>query len=139
MEKGISALPHGALTASIVAIFIGVAFELLLSVLVRKRDEKTNKIVVVTDASGRPKQRFWWVPIPSAFGFALILPPSLTLGMAVGSVAAAVWHRFSNAEKGSYALFGEPLAAGFVAGEAIVGAILLPALAVLVEFLKSYI
>lgn len=127
MEKGVVALPHGALTASLVAIFIGIAFELLL--MVKK-----------SDGQGKQKQRFWWVPIPSALGFALILPPPLTLGLATGSVISAVWYKLSADEaKGSYALFAKPLAAGFVAGEAIIGAILLPVFGIILEMLKPYL
>ncbi|MFA5076600.1 MAG: OPT/YSL family transporter [Patescibacteria group bacterium] len=129
MEKGLSALPYGALTASIVAIGIGILFEILLAV--RKRDENGEK----TD-----KQRFWWVPIPSALGFALILPPFLTLGTALGAVVTAVWRKFSaSGEKGSLELFGAPVASGLIAGEVIVGAILLPVLALLMELIKPYL
>ncbi|MBI5211464.1 MAG: OPT/YSL family transporter [Elusimicrobia bacterium] len=122
MEKGLSFLPRGALHASIVAIAIGVLFELLLAV--RRRDARGN------DAS-----RFWWVPIPAALGFALILPASLNIGIAVGSVLSAIWHRFSPAEGGSFESYATPLASGLVAGEAMVGSILLPALAMVLEML----
>lgn len=111
MEKGLSYLPHGALDASIIAAAIGVIFELLSS-------------------------RFWWVPIPAALGFALILPASLNIGLAIGSVISAVWHRFSQAEDGSFELYATPLASGLVAGEAMVGSILMPALTMLLEFIK---
>jgi uncharacterized oligopeptide transporter (OPT) family protein len=124
MEKGLSYLPRGALTASIVAIIIGVLFELLLAV----RKKKPN---------GEEVSRFWWVPIPAALGFALILPPSLNIGVAVGSVISAVWRKFSPKEDGSYMLFAAPLASGLVAGEAIVGSILLPALAMLLGLFQK--
>ena len=124
MEKGLAALPHGALQASVVAILIGVGFELLLAV--RKRNDQ-----------GELVSRFWWVPIPSALGFALILPAPLNLGIAVGSVISAVWARLAPGAKGSFELYGAPLASGLVAGEAMVGAILLPALAVAVEWLHG--
>lgn len=128
MEGGLSALPHGALTASIIAVIIGVLFELLLSI--RRRDANGE----LTE-----KQRFWWVPIPSAVGFALILPPILTLGTAFGAVVTAVWRKFSSGEKGSCELFGAPLASGLIAGEAMVGAILLPLIAVLLELVRPYL
>ena len=121
MEKGLSYLPYGALKASIIAIFIGVLFELLLSF------KKTS-------AEGHETSRFWWVPIPAALGFALILPASLNIGIAIGSVISAVWNRFSPGEEGSYGLFAAPLASGLVAGEAMVGSILLPALAAVMQF-----
>lgn len=124
MKDGIGAMPAGALFASLIAIVIGVLFEILLAM--RKRDKAGNDV-----------QRFSWVPIPAALGFALILPAELTLALVTGSVIAAVWRKFSTKEDGSYSLFGAPLAAGLVAGEAIVGAILVPVLAIGVELLKS--
>ncbi|MCX5786569.1 MAG: OPT/YSL family transporter [Elusimicrobia bacterium] len=123
MEKGLSFLPHGALQASVIAIFIGVFFELLLAF------KKTNK-------QGHEVSRFWFVPIPAALGFALILPASLNIGMAIGSVISAVWHQFSPEEGGGFDLYATPLASGLVAGEAMVGSILLPALATVMEFVK---
>jgi uncharacterized oligopeptide transporter (OPT) family protein len=123
MEKGLSYMPHGALQASIIAIAIGVLFELLLAF--KKRDDKGNEV-----------SRFWLVPIPAALGFALILPATLNIGMAFGSVISAVWHRFSPGEGKSFDLYATPLASGLVAGEAMVGSILLPALATLMELVK---
>lgn len=124
MKDGIGAMPAGALFASLIAIVIGVLFEILLAM------RKSNK-------DGKDVQRFPWVPIPAALGFALILPAELNLGLITGSVIAAIWRKFSTKEDGSYSLFGAPLAAGLVAGEAIVGAILVPVLAIGVELLKS--
>jgi OPT oligopeptide transporter protein len=121
MEKGLSYLPQGALQASIIAIFVGIIFELLLAC--RK-----------TDSNGNSVCRFWWIPIPAAFGFALILPPSLNIAIAIGSVIAAVWRKFSPRTDGTYELFAAPLASGLIAGEAMVGSILLPVVALLMEF-----
>jgi hypothetical protein len=123
MEKGLHYLPHGALTASCYAIVIGVLFELLLSL--RKKDGVGNEV-----------SRFPWIPIPAAFGFALILPPSLTIATAVGCVLSAVWRKFSPKTGGSYDYFAAPVASGLIAGEAMVGSILMPALAMLLEWLK---
>ncbi|GEM_PF-674416 len=134
MEKGLSALPHGALTASLIAGLIGILFELML--MVRKRDSRGE---IMKDENGNTGARFWWIPIPSALGFALILPPPLTLGLAFGSVVAATWRKFSPSENGSYGLFCAPLAAGFVAGEAMVGAILLPVLGALVALVMAHL
>lgn len=125
MEKGTAALPPGALTASIIAIVIGILFELLLMARTREAD-------------GTERSRFWWVPIPSMFGFALILPPPLMIGIALGSTISWAWQKFSPKEDGSHALFNAPLAAGLVAGEAIVGAILLPLLGALVAFIMAH-
>ena len=120
MEQGLSALPRGALTASLIAAIIGVVFELLLAV--RKREE-----------DGSESARFWWVPIPSSLGFALILPPPLTIGIAIGSVFGTIWKKLAAPQEGgsSYELFAAPLASGLIAGEAIVASILLPALSAL--------
>jgi hypothetical protein len=123
MEKGLAYLPHGALQASIIAIFIGVLFEVLLAF------KKTNE-------KGHEVSRLWFVPIPAALGFALILPASLNIGMAVGSVISAVWRRFSPDEGGSFDHYAAPMASGLVAGEAMVGSILLPALAALMELIQ---
>jgi uncharacterized oligopeptide transporter (OPT) family protein len=121
MEKGLSFLPHGAVQASIAAIFSGVFFELLLAF------KKTNE-------KGHEVSRFWFVPIPAALGFALILPASLNIGMAIGSVFSAVWNRFSPDDGGSFDLYATPLASGLVAGEAMVGSILMPAMAAVMQF-----
>ncbi len=123
MEKGLSYLPYGALKASVIAVFIGIFFELLLSF--KKKDEKGNEIT-----------RFWWVPIPAALGFALILPASLNIGIALGSVFAFVWHKFSPGEGKSFDVYATPMASGMIAGEAMVGSLLLPALTALIELIK---
>ncbi len=134
MEKGVATLPKGALLASIIGAGLGVVMELLLMVRKRAADGTTFH-----DSAGNTRSRYWWVPVPSALGFALILPPTLTIAMAIGSVAAAAWHKFSQSEKGSYEMFAAPLAAGLIAGEAIVGAILVPLLGALVELLGPYL
>jgi hypothetical protein len=123
MEKGLSYLPHGAVTASIIAIIVGIIFELLLSV--RKINEKGQEVA-----------RFWWVPIPAALGFSLILPASLNIGTALGSVFSAVWNKFAPEEGGSFDLYATPMASGLVAGEAMVGSILMPALLAVMEWCK---
>lgn len=115
MEKGLGYLPHGALKASIVGIVLGVLFELLLAV--RKKNSNDS--------------RFWFIPIPAAVGFALILPPSLNIAVSIGAVTAAVWRKARPGETGSFELYAAPLASGLIAGEAIVGSILMPALAML--------
>ncbi len=122
MERGLDYLPHGALNASIIAIVIGIVFELLLSI--RKKDAEGNEV-----------SKFWFIPIPSALGFALILPASLNIGTAVGSVISAVWRKFQPGKDGTYELYAAPMASGLIAGEAMVGSILLPALAMLIDFL----
>ncbi|MBI5370140.1 OPT/YSL family transporter [Candidatus Uhrbacteria bacterium] len=134
MEKGLSALPHGALSASIAAALLGIIMEMLLAV--RKRDKSG---VIMLDEDGNERMRFWWMPIPSAVGFALILSPSLTIAIALGSVTSAAWKQFSKGKDGAFSLFARPMAAGLIAGEAIIGGILIPILGVLVELLKPYL
>ena len=120
MERGLGYLPHGALAASKVGIVLGVVLELLLAV--RKKDGEGS--------------RFWFVPIPAALGFALILPPSLNIAIAVGAVAAAAWRRAAPGADGSFERFAAPLASGLIAGEAVVGSILMPAVAMLLELIR---
>lgn len=134
MEKGAAALPHGALIASLIAIAIGIGLELLLAM---RRHDQEGKLV--HDEHGNEVARFPWLLIPSAFGFALILPPALTIAMALGSVISAAWKNFSPGLTGSFGLFGRPLAAGLIAGEAMVGAILIPVLGIILELLKPYL
>ncbi len=122
MEKGLSALPHGALQASIIAIVLGVGVELLLSLRTK-------------DTSGHDVQRFSWLPVPAAVGFSFILPPTISIALAVGSVISATWRTFSPGESHSYGRFAAPLAAGLIAGEAMVGAILIPLLVLLTQLL----
>ncbi len=122
MERGLGYLPHGALAASKIGIMIGVVFELLLAA--RKKNE-----------AGEEVQRFGFVPIPAALGFALILPPSLNIALALGAVIAAVWRKVSPGEEGSFDAYAAPLASGLIAGEAVVGSILLPATAMLLELI----
>lgn len=114
MEKGASGLPQGALNASIAAALIGVFLEVLMAF--RRKDKDGNEVM-----------RFPWVPVPSMIGFAMILPPSLTIATAAGSVVSAIW-RASSKKNGSYATYRLPLASGFLAGESIIGGVFLPAL-----------
>lgn len=120
MERGLGYLPYGALAWSKVGIVLGVVFELLLAV--RKKDGEGS--------------RFWFVPIPAALGFALILPPSLNIAIAVGAVVAAVWRKAAPGAEGSFERYAAPLASGLIAGEAVVGSILMPAVAMLLELLR---
>jgi uncharacterized oligopeptide transporter (OPT) family protein len=67
----------------------------------------------------------------------LILPPSLNIAIAIGSVFAAVWNNFSRDENGTFNLYSTPIASGLIAGEAIMGSIILPLVAILLEFTKT--
>lgn len=121
MERGLGYLPHGALAASKVGIVLGIVFELLHAV--RSKDGRGS--------------RFWFVPIPAALGFALILPPSLNIAIAIGAVTAAVWRKASSGgPEGSFERYAAPVASGLIAGEAMIGSILMPALAMLLELIR---
>ena len=120
MERGLGYLPHGALAASKVGIVLGVVFELLLAV--HKKDGTGS--------------RFWFVPIPAALGFALILPASLNIAIALGAVIAAVWRKAAPGPDGHFERYAAPLASGLIAGEAVVGSILMPVLAIVLEIIR---
>jgi len=125
MEKGTTGLPHGALNASILAMIAGIGLELLLG-------------MQKTDAAGERVQRFPWLPVPSAVGFAMILPPSLTVSMAIGSVISAIWRAFSPRADGTYQRYAAPLASGMLAGESIIGGVFLPLLAVISSYVLEH-
>ena len=49
---------------------------------------------------------------------------------------AAVWRKVAPGPEGSYESYAAPLASGLIAGEAVVGSILMPALAMLLELIR---
>jgi uncharacterized oligopeptide transporter (OPT) family protein len=102
MSKGISAFPPGALMWTIVASIAGVALALF-------------------------KDKFGWRWLPSAagFGFALILPGTLNLSMALGAVGAWVWQKYSPE---SFERNYVTVASGFIGGEALIAGLILPVL-----------
>jgi uncharacterized oligopeptide transporter (OPT) family protein len=106
LSKGFSALPRYALTAMIIASIAGIVVEIL-------RDK--------FDAG-------WvnWIPSIGAFGFALILPGELNIPMGLGAVAGFIWMKTS---RGSYERYAITVASGFIAGEAVLGGLVLPVLA----------
>lgn len=116
MSKGLAGLPYGALTASVVAAVVGVGLELLRGI------DRVGE-------DGTRTPRFGWIPVPASVGFAMILPSALTIALAGGSITAAAWRAFSKGENGSYALYATNLAAGLVAGESVMGGMLVPLLA----------
>jgi uncharacterized oligopeptide transporter (OPT) family protein len=103
LTKGFTALPGGALVAAGVAALAGVALALF---------------------EGRG--RFRYLPSAAALGFGLILPGLLTLPIAIGGVLAWIWQRRSPE---SFAKYRFTLAAGLVAGDAIVSGVVVPVLA----------
>ncbi len=103
LSHGLDALPPHALAATAAAVVIGVA------------------VAVVTDSS----QAWWvdWIPSVPAFGFALILPGVLNIPIALGGILGWAWLRWSRVTYERYAITA---ASGLIAGEAIVGGLLLP-------------
>lgn len=121
LEKGVSALPPYALSASLIAIVVGVVFEVLASV--RKNVGSTDEIT-----------RFPWIPSVTAICFALILPPFLSLPIALGSICGAIWKKM-NEEK--YHANNDSVAAGFIAGDAIVAGIFIPLVLALLQYVMT--
>jgi uncharacterized oligopeptide transporter (OPT) family protein len=102
MSKGISAFPPGALLWTVIAGIAGVAMTLL-------------------------KDKLNWTGIPSAagFGFALILPGTLNIPVALGAVMAWAWDRANPKSSADNCV---TLASGFIGGEALVAGLILPVL-----------
>jgi uncharacterized oligopeptide transporter (OPT) family protein len=102
MSKGISAFPPGALLWTVIAAIAGVL------------------IAVFKDKLG------WrWLPSAGGFGFALILPGTLNLPIALGAVIGWVWSKFWPE---SYERSYVTVASGFIGGEALIAGLLLPIL-----------
>lgn len=102
MTKGLGAFPKGALLWTEIAAVVGVVVTLL-------KDVKGIK----------------WMPSVAGFGFALILPGTLNIPIAIGAVAGYIWHRVSPE---SHERSAVTLASGFIGGEALIAGLLLPAL-----------
>lgn len=102
MSKGISAFPPGALIWTVIAAIVGVFLALF-------------------------KDKFGWRWLPSAagFGFALILPGTLNLSMALGAIAAWVWSKYYPE---SFERNYVTVASGFIGGEALIAGLILPIL-----------
>jgi uncharacterized oligopeptide transporter (OPT) family protein len=102
MGKGLSAFPPGALQWALIATVAGVVVELL-----------------------RSKAGWKWIPSPSGFGFALILPGILNIPIAAGAFAGWAWSKIAPDHHREYHI---TVASGFIAGEALIAGLLLPVL-----------
>lgn len=102
LSQGFSALPKYAAEATIVAGILGVI------------------IAVVQHRWHVP-----WIPSTAAFGFALILPGTLNIPMGIGGITGWIWHKRAPE---SYEKYCVTVASGFIAGEAILGGLILPIL-----------
>jgi uncharacterized oligopeptide transporter (OPT) family protein len=102
LSQGFGALPRYAMQATIAAGILGVV------------------IAVVQN-----KKHIPWIPSTAAFGFALILPGTLNIPMGLGGIAGWIWQKRSPQ---SYERYCITVASGFIAGEALLGGLVLPAL-----------
>jgi uncharacterized oligopeptide transporter (OPT) family protein len=101
LSQGWGALPSGAVLWTIIASLVGI----LLPVIQHFRKVE-------------------WLPSAAGFGFGLILPGTLIVPMAIGGVAGWLWAR---QHKASYDRYAITVASGFIAGEAILGGLVIPA------------
>lgn len=101
LSKGFDALPRGCLTWTLIAAVWGVASAIA--------EEKTK----------------WaqYLPSAAAFGFALILPGTLNLPQGLGGVAGWMWSRRWPMGYEKYAI---TVASGLIAGEALLGGVVMP-------------
>ncbi len=102
MSKGVSAFPPGALLWTVIAAVAGVLMAL-----------------------GQGKLGWRWIPSAAGFGFALILPGTLNLPIALGSIIGWIWMKMSPV---SYEKNYVTIASGFIAGEALIAGLILPLL-----------
>jgi uncharacterized oligopeptide transporter (OPT) family protein len=102
LSKGLEAFPSGALTWTVIAAVVGLVLPILQHVL-----------------------RVGWIPSAAGFGFGLILPGTLNIPMAIGGILGWLWLR---ANRPSYDRYAVTVASGLIAGEAILGGLVLPVL-----------
>jgi OPT family oligopeptide transporter len=102
LSQGFGALPRFALQATIFAAILGIV------------------IAIVQN-----KKHIPWIPSTAALGFALILPGTLNIPMGIGGIAGYFWMKKYPENYEKYAI---TVASGFIAGEALLGGLILPAL-----------
>jgi uncharacterized oligopeptide transporter (OPT) family protein len=71
-------------------------------------------------------KHFWklrWVPSATGFGFGLILPGTLIIPVALGGVCGWVWEKTN---RPSYDRYVVTVASGLIAGEALLGGLVMP-------------
>ena len=98
LSAGLSALPHGALQALVIAVVLGILFTVLEATPYKK-----------------------WVPSPTGIGIGMLVPASAIITMFLGAVVAWLWSLANPKQAEQHAI---PLASGFIAGEAIVAVII---------------
>jgi uncharacterized oligopeptide transporter (OPT) family protein len=97
LSRGTSALPHGAVTALVIASLLGI-------------------LLAVVEARG-----IRWVPSPTGVGIGMLVPFAVVLVMFLGGVVDTIWRR-RNA--GTHQQYSIPLASGLIAGEALVAVVI---------------
>jgi OPT family oligopeptide transporter len=100
LSQGIDALPPGALLWTVVGSIVGVVITLAKHFL-----------------------GMYWLPSPAGFGLGLILPGTLNVVIAIGATVSWVWERIA---KPSFDRYMVTVASGFIAGEAILGGLIIP-------------
>jgi uncharacterized oligopeptide transporter (OPT) family protein len=100
LSQGWSALPQGAVLWTVIAAVVGILIPLL-----------------------QHYGRIEWLPSAGGFGLGLILPGTLIVPMAVGGIAGWLWER---QHKPSHERYAVTVASGFIAGEAILGGLVIP-------------
>ncbi len=106
LSKGVEALPSYALFASVIAVVAGI----ILSVIQDRAPERFTR----------------FIPSVTGFGFALILPGVLNIPIAVGGIAGWIWMK---THRPSYSHYAVTVASGMIAGEALLGGLVIPLLA----------
>jgi uncharacterized oligopeptide transporter (OPT) family protein len=101
LSQGADAFPRGALPWTGAAAVIGVLLVLIKELL-----------------------QAHWLPSAAGLGLGMILPGTLTVPMAVGGALCWVWSRSARASFDRYAV---TVASGLIAGEAVVGGLVIPA------------
>ncbi|HKI31841.1 MAG TPA: OPT/YSL family transporter [Gemmataceae bacterium] len=102
LSQGWGALPRGAVLWTVIAAVVGIVIPVI-----------------------QHFRRVEWLPSAAGFGFGLILPGTLNIPMALGGILGWLWAR---QHRRSYDRYVVTVASGFIAGEALIGGLIIPAL-----------
>jgi uncharacterized oligopeptide transporter (OPT) family protein len=102
ISQGAEAFPRGALLWTVIAAVVGVLLPLAQYFF-----------------------RWEWLPSAAGFGFGLILPGTLNIPMAIGGILGWLWMRRHPSSHDRYAV---TVASGLIAGEALLGGLVMPVL-----------
>jgi uncharacterized oligopeptide transporter (OPT) family protein len=100
LSQGWGALPRGAVLWTVIASVVGI-------------------LIPILQTFGRIE----WLPSAGGFGLGLILPGTLTVPMAIGGILGWLWAR---QHQPSYDRYAVTIASGFIAGEALLGGLVIP-------------